>query len=174
MKLVLCHLVELGYCSRGISVIFGRPGRVGHEEEVHRPVVGGGAGDVGRDRWAAGRIVAEGAAGAVPAEGRRGRPGLDRRRDRRGLRLPAADGREPSRAVRHRRIRIGLGRLAASVPGEVARRGAGSEGRRPADGFAAGGVRELVAAAAGRAGRGARNRRIDQLRNGPPHPEKAA
>ena len=44
--------------------------------------------------------------------------------------------------------------------------GAGGEGHRHAAGAAAGGVRQLVVAVAGRAGRGTGDRRDDQLRDG--------
>ena len=143
-------------------------------KKVHRSTHSPGTRGLSRDAPQAQREQRESAPRSGSLEGRCGRAGVDRRADRRRLFVPHQDRREHSPTMRAARVRAGAGTKTAGVPPdpETAQRRTGGSHHRPASGAAPEGLRELVVAPAGAAGRRVGGRRVDQPRNHPADAKK--
>ena len=143
-------------------------------KKVHRSTHSPGTRGLSRDAPQAQREQRESAPRSGSLEGRCGRAGVDRRADRRRLFVPHQDRREHSPTMRAARVRAGAGTKTAGVPPdpETAQRRTGGSHHRPASGAAPEGLRELVVAPAGAAGRRVGDHRVDQPRNHPADAKK--
>ena len=143
-------------------------------KKVHRSTHGTGTRGLSTDAPQAQRGQRESAPRSGSLEGRCGRAGVDRRADRRRLFVPHQDRREHSPTMRAARVRAGAGTKTAGVPPgpQTAQRRTGGSHHRPASGAAPEGLRELVVAPAGAAGRRVGGRRVDQPRNHPADAKK--
>src|ERR1044071_5398377 len=150
----------------------GNHGGWGHAEEVYRPADRGRASHVGADRSEAEGVIAEGSASQHSVEGRRRWPRLGRCPHRRGVWMPPANGRELAAAAGDRGLRIGHKWSDTGTASKSSGRRTRGEDHRPAAGAAAGGVRQLVAAAVGGAGRRVGHCAGDQPRDGAADAEK--
>ncbi len=143
-------------------------------EKVHRSTHRSGTRGLSADSPQAQRQQRESAPRAGSPEGRRGRASVDRPADRRRLFVPHQDRREHSSTLHAGRVRAGAGTKTAGVATgpQTARRRTGGADHRPASGVTPEGLRQLVVAAVGAAGRRVGARRVGQPRNHPADAKK--